>query len=110
MRPLLTVMAEDRRRAILAMLAEMPVGSLNETILKGGLDRIGHRIGSDRIRADLAWLDQHGLVAIERVPLSGNADSWAARGELWVARLTRDGQDVAEGRRDHPGIARPDAP
>ena len=94
------IMAEERRAAILATLAEMPAYKLNENTLKMALDGLGHRITRDQQRGLLSWLADQGLARIVREPVED--------GELWIAILTASGQDVAGGAA-HPGIARPRA-
>jgi hypothetical protein len=92
------LMAQDQRLALLLTLQEDPDFRANDDVLKRMLSAIGHGITRDMLRAHLAWLEEHRLVRIERMPLS--------TGELWVAQLLEDGQDVARGR-PHPGVARP---
>ncbi|MDA8049979.1 MAG: ArsR family transcriptional regulator [Rhodospirillales bacterium] len=91
------VLAEDRRLVVLRSLEEASGYSLNEGALRRVLDHFGHRVGRDVLRADLAWLREHGLVAIEEIEGAGGA--------LWIGKLTQGGLDVAQGRL-HPGIAR----
>ncbi len=95
---LANVLAEDRRLVILRTLTEVPGTHLNEVVLKTALDGFGHRVATDLLRADLAWLVEHRLVRVEKIIAPSS-------GELWLVHLTRDGQDVAEGRH-HPGVAR----
>lgn len=90
-------LAEDRRRIVLSLLDNVNGNSLNEQVLKLGLQRTGHTIDVDLMRADLAWLHDHGLARLEKIPVSG--------GEMWVSHLTERGGDVAKGAR-HPGVAR----
>jgi hypothetical protein len=93
------LLAEDRRKWILSTLNEADDYRQNDLSLKLVLERFGHRVGRDIIRADLVWLEQHGLVTVER--LGGEALGATA----WIAALSEPGQDVAQGR-SHPGIAR----
>ncbi|MNY08793.1 hypothetical protein D3C86_1416660 [compost metagenome] len=51
----------------------------------------------DRVKTLLAWLEEQGLVRIERLA------------QVQVAHLTGRGQDVAEGRATVPGIKKPRA-
>ena len=91
---------EDRRLVVLRLLAEAHDYALNESILEKGLQRLRLGVvGRDIVRAHLAWLEQHGLVSVERMEMGG------AR-ELWVGKLTKTGQEVAQGR-PWPGVARP---
>lgn len=93
-------LAEQRRLILLATLCEATDYELNENSLKMILDHQGHHVTQDVRRADLHWLEEQGLIRIEK--LNG------ADGELWKAHLTGNGEDVANGAR-HPGVARPRA-
>jgi hypothetical protein len=92
------VLAEDRRLVVLLLLTDAPGGSLNEDVLRLGLEHIGHLMDRTDTRAVLQFLSDHGLVRMETLALP--------RGELWLAHLTDAGQAVARGR-SHPGVARP---
>lgn len=86
----------DRRLVILRSLADVG-GEANESILNDCLDAYGHRVSRDQVRAQLAWLQEQGVVTIETV------------GSYMVASLTGRGQDAAEGRCVVPGIKKPRA-
>lgn len=92
------LLAEDRRLVILRCLTEVPGYEANESVLRTGLAHFGHRVGADIVRAELAFLSDHDLVRLEKLP--------SASGELWLATLTTAGRDVAEGDRVHPGVKR----
>jgi hypothetical protein len=98
MTALAEIIAEDRRLAVLRTLEEAPGTQLNEGALQHVLGHLGHQVGHDIVRADLAWLEKHGLVRTEKLPV--------ASGELWLAKLTLAGADVSTGRSHHPGVAR----
>lgn len=85
----------DRRLAILRTLAEDAGYSLNESVLQSCLDALGHNVSRDRVRTDLRWLEEQGLVTLEEVV------------SVLVATLTGRGADVAAGRAAVPGIKRP---
>lgn len=92
------VLTEDRRLVILRTLSEVPNYTLNEGILRQALRQIGHpEETKDLVRGDIQFLADNGLLRIERLAMPS--------GELWVAHLLNDGQEVAEGRA-YPGIAR----
>lgn len=96
-----TRLAEDRRGVILALLHADASYRLGDEALRVGLSHLGrgtHRITV--IQADLAWLEEHRLVRVER-------DHGVDGSPVWVAVLTRDGRAVAEGA-PHPGVTRPD--
>ena len=85
----------DRRLMILRLLAEAPDYRANTYLLASALSSMGHAVGADRQRTDLAWLDEQGLVARETV------------GGIAIARLSERGADVAAGRAVTPGVRRP---
>jgi hypothetical protein len=62
------------------------------------LQQFGHRVGSDIVRADLEFLDRHGLARLEKIV--------TPRGDLWLTKLLVAGEDVANGAATHPGVAR----
>lgn len=94
-------LAAERRGAALRLLREDAQYRLPETSLRRTLDFYGYPAWADVVRADLLYLEGHGLARVERVPTG-------ARGEdLWVAVLTPAGLEVAQGR-PHPGVARPE--
>lgn len=84
-----------RRRAILELLNEAPAYTAHEALLGSALQRGGHAVSRDRLRADLAWLEEQGLILAQQ-----------PRG-VWVATLTARGGDVAAGRASCPGLSRP---
>ncbi len=94
------VLAEDRRLAILRTLEEAPGSQLNEGTVHHAVSYLGHKVAQDVVRADLGWLQQHNLLRIEKLQVPS--------GELWLAKLSGAGADVARGLSQHPGVARPD--
>lgn len=86
---------EDIRLSILRALNEDADYSHNESILKGVLGAVGHKISSDRLRTELGWLAEQNLITTEDVA------------GLTVARLTDRGQDAATGAAVVPGVKRP---
>lgn len=92
---------EERRLVLLRCLSDAPGYSANESVLRTALEHYGFSVGRDTIRADLGFLVDHTLVRREVLhPPSG--------GELWLLHLLPAGDDVAQGRERHYGIARPD--
>lgn len=92
-------LAEDRRRAVLEILAAVEGFALNEDLLCRELLRLRTGIVTrDDLRALLAWLERQALVTLERLAVTD--------GELWTATTTRAGRDVARGAA-HPGVAAP---
>ena len=58
------LLEEDRRLVILRSLVDVG-GEANESILNDCLDAYGHRVSRDQVRAQLAWLQEQGVVTIE---------------------------------------------
>ncbi|MCK5575449.1 MAG: ArsR family transcriptional regulator [Sphingomonadales bacterium] len=87
---------ENRRLAILSVLNEDVGFSHNDSVLQSALGALGHSITRDQVRTDLAWLAEQGMVT-----------TTSPRNGLTVAKLTERGADVAAGRAQVPGIARP---
>ena len=88
-----TVMADARLR-VLRLLAETPVYTLNEVVLRGRLaEQFGHNLGRDKLRTELTWLDEQGLVTVQ------------TPGGVWLVTLNSRGADVAKGIATTPGVA-----
>jgi Fe2+ or Zn2+ uptake regulation protein len=83
------------RLAVLQILEQDTDYSHNEHILQALLGKLGHGLSSDRVRTELRWLEEQGLIRIEDI--SGTL----------VARLTRRGADVSQGTARVDGVARP---
>ncbi|WP_316978037.1 VpaChn25_0724 family phage protein [Shumkonia mesophila] len=90
------VVTENRRIAILHILAGDPGYSVNDSVMQTALETIGHTASRDVIRGDFAWLAEQGLVRVDVV----NAI-------IHVARLTERGAEVEAGRATVPGVKRP---
>lgn len=87
---------EGRRLAILRILSRRTEYTTNEYSLGDELrGAYAHIVSRDRLRGDLAWLEEQGLVIVQQ-PRAG-----------WIVTLTARGGDVAEGRANVPGVARP---
>lgn len=89
------LIASDMRLVILRCLNEDPGYDLNESMLQGMLESLGHNMSRDRIRTELAWLAEQGLITVTEVV------------SIQVATLTGRGADVATGRSTVPGVKRP---
>lgn len=89
-------LTEDRRLVILRLLKDAPGYTANESVLETALEGMGHIVSRDTVRADLSWLAEQGLIALETV---------GAR--IFVATLEKRGEDVALGHATHPGVKRP---
>ena len=86
---------ESRRLAILQLLQRDPDYSINDDLIRRLLATQGHGVSIAVVRADLAWLEQLGLVSTNELP------------GCTVALLRNEGVDVATGVSVVPGIARP---
>lgn len=89
------IVTADRRLAILQSLAAASDYTANEVVLGEQLGALGHRVSRDRLRADLAWLEEQGLLVAQQP------------GGVWVVTLSARGYDVAGGTARVPGVARP---
>lgn len=87
-------MREDARLLVLHYLREQTDYSANEYAIQAYLESLGHGYSADRVRSELAWLDEQGTLVV-----SGE--------RIQVATLLLRGEDVAAGRAKVPGIARP---
>ena len=86
----------DLRLAALMTLAQDYGYSHNEYVLRGALGMLGHTVSRDRLRTELAWLSEQGLIEIDDVA------------GTMVAKLTGRGKDVADGAVIVPGVKRPE--
>jgi Fe2+ or Zn2+ uptake regulation protein len=89
------LIAADMRLVVLRCLAEDPGYDLNESMLQSMLEAMAHNVSRDRVRTELAWLAEQGLVTVNTVM------------NIVVATLTARGADVAAGRSIVPGVKRP---
>lgn len=95
MSPFADLMASDLRLVILRLLSEDAGYSMNESLLQTAVAAYGHTVSRDRIRTELRWLEEQGLLAIAEVST------------IFVARLTGRGADVASGAARVDGVKRP---
>lgn len=91
-----TRLAEDQRLVILRALAEdTACYELNESILHTILGDFGHRVSRDKVKTELRWLEEQGLITTSDIM------------GCTVARLSNRGLDVARGNVTVPGVKRP---
>lgn len=77
-----------RRASLLATLYFEPAGTARAGVLVSQMELVhGLAVSADLVRADLAWLDEIGLV----------------RYKDDAAQVTERGRDVAQGRAQFPG-------
>ncbi len=86
---------QDLRLTILQLLEAADGYDLNDRILSDGLASVGHRPSGDKLKTELSWLAEQGLISAEAV------------GTFTVAKLTTRGTDVAKGHATVPGVKRP---
>ena len=68
----------------------------NERLLQAQVEQWGHVVAADRLRTELAWLEEQRLVALREI------------GGVVVATITRRGLDVVVGSAVVPGVRRPE--
>jgi len=85
---------EHQRRMILTVLASDAGYAHNEVVLIEALEMAGHTLSSDKLKTELYWLKEQGLIDITLVM------------DLIIAKLTQRGLDAAKGASQIPGIAR----
>ena len=89
------LIAADLRLVILQALEQDPDYSHNDAVLQRLLAAVGHAVSHDRLRTELDWLAEQGLITVEEIE------------GLLVSKLTTRGEDVALGRTRVSGVARP---
>ncbi|MGX2948578.1 VpaChn25_0724 family phage protein [Frederiksenia canicola] len=92
---MVTIFHQDQRLVILRSLVDAGYDA-NESILDDCLTLYGHKISRDLVRNHLNWLEEQGLVKIERL-----TDGFI------VATITQRGVDVANGEAVVDGVKRP---
>ncbi len=89
---------EEIRLVILRSLNELPSYRGNSSTLHRRLTFFAIDVGRDKVKTELYWLAEQGLIKIEE-----DLDS------IMMVKLTPRGQDVAEGRTRTHGVQRPSA-
>lgn len=90
-----TFLDEDRRLVLLKALESAAGYRLNHFTLHAFAQSLAHVCSQDKIKTDLAWLEEQGLVRVEKVQ------------DVTLATLTARGLDVAVGNTTVPGVKRP---
>lgn len=88
---------QDQRLVILRILAELPSYRTNSSVLVTLLGNFGHSPSRDKVKTELCWLEEQGLLTVDDV------------GDVYVATLSERGADVAAGRTTVPGVKKPGA-
>lgn len=89
------LLTEDVRLVVLRLLNEGTGYALNDSILRAALAGYGHNVSRDKVRTELRWLEEQGLLTLETV------------GSVLVATLSLRGADVATGAARVDGVKRP---
>jgi hypothetical protein len=84
------------RLSILLILTEAPGYSANDSIVHTAAENMGLPATRDRVRTELVWLEEQGLLSTRR-----------PNETVTVACLTERGRDVAAGLATVPGVQRP---
>lgn len=87
---------QDMRLVTLMVLNGDAGYSHNEHVLRGALKMAGHSVSIDKLRTELYWLEEQGLVKTNTTE------------DLVVVGLTARGKDVATGDAVVPGVKRPE--
>lgn len=86
----------DQRLVVLRSLNEIQGYSANDSVLNDVLYTFGHNLSRDAVRTHLRWLEEQGLVTVQKI------------GErTLVASITERGVDVATGKAKVDGVKRP---
>lgn len=85
---------EHIRRLILEQLEQENDYTQNNILIKQNLFMQGQTLSADKLSAELAWLEEQGLVTLDN--FSG----------FTVAKLTQRGLDIATAAAKMPGVAR----
>ena len=84
------------RITLLRLLEAQPGYKANSSLLCDGSDAVGLTTTRDRVKTELAWLAEQGLLRVQTLDNG-----------LVVATLTERGLDVATGRVRVPGVKPP---
>lgn len=88
------LVTKDIRLVMLRSMAEEG-NALNESMLQSVLDMFGHEVSRDRVRTEMRWLEEQGLVHVEDIA------------GVLVGKLTGRGLDCSEGRCKIDGVKAP---
>ena len=90
-----TRVSQEQRITILQALAEDTDYRINDAMLQTFLGALAMDVSLDKLRNQLAWLEEMELVTVEKVST------------MHIAKLTQRGLDVAKGRSGCDGVAKP---
>lgn len=89
----------DQRLALLQALVACN-NDANQNILQTCLGEFGHHISMDLVRNHMLWLEEQGLVRINRINIPSAQD-------MLVATITQRGLDVTNGVSVVDGVKKP---
>lgn len=92
------LLTEDQRLVILRILSELPSYKANSSTIRNLLAQYGHDISRDKVKTELSWLNEQGLITLTDLTE-----------HVLVATLTARGEDIATGRTSIIGVNRPGA-
>ena len=90
------IIEAHQRLCILRLLMAASRYTLNDSLLRGGLETFGLDASRDQAKSLLAWLEEQRLIKQK-----------AAAETAIIVTLTDRGHDVASGTLQHPGVQRP---
>ena len=91
------VVTEHERLVMLRLLDELPSYTSNSSLLASLLNQYGLQPSRDKVKTEIHWLTEQGLVTLETVD------------DILIVKLTARGSDVAQGKTRVPGVKRPGA-
>ena len=98
-RDLSKIQSEAQRLQILLALDASPGGIANGEVMQMALQLVGYPLTMTRLRAEVDWLAEAKLVAVEEI-----------NDGLFVVQLLEAGEDAAHGRTTVAGVKRPRRP
>lgn len=91
-----SLLTSDLRLVMLRVMAEDAGYSMNESILQSALEMYGHNVSRDKVRTQMRWLEEQGLIELEEVG-----------GTVLVGKLTGRGLDCSQGKCRVDGVKAP---
>lgn len=88
--------AKEQRLAILILLLQSNSYRTNSSLAYSFLDQQALALSDDKLKTELTWLEEQGLVSLERLE------------SVYIITLTKRGADVAKGLAFNDGVSRPE--
>ena len=86
---------EAIRLAILQVLSVAPSFEASQFLLWQAIPHFGSRASTDSVMTELCWLEEQGMINLDHID------------QVWLARVTDRGRDIAIGRARVPGVQAP---